>query len=746
MSEKSTPENSPVVAEAVGSRDSLHTAPNSTTESSTAVTSRKETRRWLLKLMIQPVLLIVSGAILIASLGIAQRCGWISAGSMSSSSSASSTEAVSYICPMMCTPPSSEPGRCPVCAMELVPATTSSGSSDENAVEIAPAARRVANIQTVEVNAKVVSRKIQAVGEITFDESTLRTISAYVDGRIEELFADFTGVEVANGDHLALLYSPRLYSAQVELLLAKRARENSRDSTLLRVSQSNQELYESARQRLIEMGLTDSQIQSLEQKDEASSRLKICAPNQGTVIEKLAVEGQYVTEGQPIYRLADLSTVWLMLELFPEDAAEVRYGQKVEAVVQSMPSRVFSGRVAFVDPHVDSRTRTVGIRVAFPNPDGRLKIGDYTKATIQVPISSNGEDRSTVYDSELANRWISPRHPHVIRDDPGICPLSGLELVHASNFGFVDSPTSEAETCTIPRNAVLMAAEHSIVYVETEPGRFEIRAVTLGPNIDDKVVVFSGLKKGDKVATDGNFLIDSQMQLAGNPSLIDPTRILKSDGFSFTDEMLAAIGELSADEQGLAKTQQICPVTEMPLGSMGKPIKIDLNGETVFLCCQGCEGRLRSEPDLYMANLRKPKADDEMDPEVRKALDQLSPDDRTLAIRQKNCPVADYPLGAMGVPIKVDVQGTPVFICCEGCRTSLLASPAKYLDKLKSSPAEPGPSGFSPPPMGPIEVVDTPGYAPEIGEIQIIEDDSNASDSSESHAASRPQGDQEERR
>ncbi|MAT50860.1 MAG: hypothetical protein CMK32_06730 [Porticoccaceae bacterium] len=747
MCENLTPDNKPVVPEIVESIDVQEPDAGSTQRQDPPIPqSRTESRRWWLKLMIQPTLLIVSGAIVIAGLGLAQKYEWISAGTLSASAPSAAGEEVSYICPMMCTPPSSEPGRCPVCAMELVPATSNSGSDNKDSVEIAPAARRVANIQTVDVKTAAISRKIRAVGEITFDESTLKTIAAYVDGRIEKLYADFTGVEVANGDHLALIYSPGLYSAQVELLLAKKAMENSKDSTLLRVSQSNQELYESAKQRLIEMGLTDNQIQSLEQDEKASSRLKVCAPNQGTVIEKLAVEGQYVTEGQPIYRLADLSTVWLMLELFPEDAADVHYGQKVEAIVQSMPSRTFTGRVAFVDPQVDPKTRTVGIRVVFPNPDRRLRIGDYTKASIRVPVSTKGVESDEFYDSELANRWISPRYPHVISDEPGVCPLSGLDLVRTSTYGYRDSPASQEETCTVPRNAVLMAAERSIVYVETKPGRFEIRDVTLGPSVDGQIVVFSGLQRGDKVATDGNFLIDSQMQLAGNPSLIDPTRIKKSEGVIFTEEMLAAIAKLPAEEQAQAKMQQICPVTEMPLGSMGKPVKIDLDGETVFLCCQGCEGSLRREPDVYMANLKQSRGEVAIDPEIQKALDQLPPDDRQIAMQQKTCPVADYPLGAMGVPIKVDVQGTPVFICCEGCRSRLLASPKEYLDKLKASVGESAPSDIAPPPTGVMEIVDAPGLAPQIGEIELIVDDTNESDSSAPHSASRHQLDQEEQR
>jgi Cu(I)/Ag(I) efflux system membrane fusion protein len=303
---------------------------------------------------------------LIVGLGVAQRFGLISAGGGSERHANNGNSSSRYICPMMCTPPQSEPGRCPVCAMELVPATTGGGGG-ELSIEIDPAARRVANIETVPVRAAPMSRTIRAIGELTYDEGTLKTISAYVDGRLDRLYADYTGVVVNKGDHLALVYSPRLYSSQVEYLLAKKSRDNGRNSTLARVVESNEELLKNARQRLIELGMTETQIDQLESDGEANSRLHLCAPISGTVIKKLAVEGQYVKEGQAIYQLADLSTVWLMLRLFPEDAAAMRYGQKVEAEVQSLAGRKFTGRVAFIDPSVDPKTRTVGVRVVIPN-------------------------------------------------------------------------------------------------------------------------------------------------------------------------------------------------------------------------------------------------------------------------------------------------------------------------------------------------------------------------------------------
>jgi Cu(I)/Ag(I) efflux system membrane fusion protein len=424
---------------------------------------------------------------------------------------------------------------------------------------------------------------------------------------LERLYADYDGVVVAKVDHLALVYSPQLYSAQIELLLAKRAHQEGQSSTLQRVVQSNHQMYLSAKQRLIELGMTETQIEQLESDDEASSRMHLCAPISGTVIEKLAVEGEYVKEGQAIYRLADLSTVWLMLELFPEDAAIVRYGQKVEAEVRSFPGTKFTGRVAFVDPNVDPQTRTVGVRVVIENEGGLLRVGDYAKATIDVPIGNQRE--ALVFDPELANKWISPRHPHIVSDSPGTCPLCGIDLVPAAQFGFTDSADANSIATVVPRDAVLMAGSHSVLYVETQPGRFEIRRVVLGPELGDRIVIRRGVEAGEQVATRGNFLIDSQMQLAGNPSLIDPYKTELTPESEPSPKVIAALAPLSPDDRRQAESQRICPVANVPLGSMGIPIKVEVQGTSIFICCEACRKSLLKEPDKYLAQraLSSPK-------------------------------------------------------------------------------------------------------------------------------------------
>jgi Cu(I)/Ag(I) efflux system membrane fusion protein len=407
--------------------------------------------------------------------------------------------------------------------MELVAATTSGGTDlDDISIKINSAQRRLSNIETAEVKQEPVVATIHTVGSIAIDESRMATIASYIDGRLERLFADYTGVDVAEGDHLAVIYSPELYSAQVEYMETRKAIREMSSAALAAVREAQTRLATNSRHRLVELGMTAEQIIELEQTDEAKSRLTIYTPIGGTVIEKLAVEGKYVTAGEPIYRIADLSTVWLVLELFPEDAARIRYGQRVEAEMQSLPDQVFEGRVAFIDPQVNPRHRTVGVRVEFLNDEAKLRPGDYANANIFLPVGQTGE----VYDAYLAGRWISPMHPQIISELPGKCTICGMDLVPTSEYGYSNTPVAQPVSRYVPRSAVLMAGSNSVVYVESEPGRFEIRPVIIGPILRDKVIIVAGLEPGERIATAGNFLIDSQMQLAGKPSLIDPSRAM----------------------------------------------------------------------------------------------------------------------------------------------------------------------------------------------------------------------------
>jgi membrane fusion protein, copper/silver efflux system len=476
--------------------------------------------RWMLRRLLPVGVFFAAGVGLIVLVGVAQRLGWLPKHEGSPADSADAAAGSVYTCPMH--PQIRQPtrGRCPICGMELVPAASGAANLDELAVRIEPAQRRLANIQTAPVTNGLVEAELRTVGAIAIDESRQATIAAYIDGRLERLFADYTGIDIKKGDHLAVIYSPQLYSAQVEYLEARRSAAST--GGLAAVRQATESLAANTRQRLREFGMTDEQLADLEKTGQAQSRLTIYAPQGGTVTEKPAVEGNYVKAGDPIYRIAELSTVWLMLKLFPDDAARIRFGQRVEAVVQSMPGESLLGRVAFIDPTVDPKTRTVGVRVELLNEQKRLRPGDYAEARITLPIGPQGE----VYDADMAGKWISPMHPQVIRDEAGQCPICGMDLVPTSRYGFSGKPLPPPSSLSVPRSAVLLAGGNSIVYVETQPGRFEIRPLKLGPILHDRIVILEGLQTGENVATAGNFLIDSQMQLAGKPSLIDPTRAL----------------------------------------------------------------------------------------------------------------------------------------------------------------------------------------------------------------------------
>nr|WP_202908809.1 efflux RND transporter periplasmic adaptor subunit [Roseimaritima ulvae] len=467
----------------------------------------------------QAATVVVVAGIVFFLLGVAQRTKWLTADGFSGGQGEFVTETGGgeekrYICPMMCTPPSTEPGRCPVCAMELVEAT-GGGGGDGISVTIEASARRLVGIQTAMSKMGDINRTIRTIGSIDFDESQLSTISAYIDGRLEKMYANYAGVKVHEGDDLALIYSPQLYTAQTEFITSMDA-----DGKIGRFQMDNGDLNQMARENLAELGMTQTQIDQLAKSGEPMSRIRIKSPQSGTVIEKSAVEGDYVKTGQKLYRVADLTSVWLMLDLFPDDASAVRFGQQVEAEIQSIPGEVFTGRVAFIDPTVNPKTRTVRVRVEIMNFDGKLRPGDYATARVTVPAIPMDQD----YDPALANKYISPMHPQVIRDEPGKCPLCDMDLVPTSQLGFASEPLPMQQVVTVPRDAVLLAGENSVIYVETEPGRFEIRRVTVGPMNRQEAVIVEGLAAGETVATGGNFLIDSQMQLAGNPSLMDPTK------------------------------------------------------------------------------------------------------------------------------------------------------------------------------------------------------------------------------
>ncbi|HMO13687.1 MAG TPA: efflux RND transporter periplasmic adaptor subunit [Pirellulaceae bacterium] len=539
--------------------------PNVAANTPISVPSRVSLRTliWeLSKLVFVPMLILASFIVCLIILGVAQRTGWLTSDHVNGETgSVADTNdngtSVSYICPMMCVPPTTKPGRCPVCGMELVPAAAVS-TEPSTKIEIDPRSRRIAGIRTVKAESRPLVRKIRGVGSIQYDETKLKTLSAYFDSRVERLFADFTGITVEKGDALALVYSPELYAAQVEFTRAlsflDQASANNRQTDA-----SARQLLNSAQERLTELGMTAEQIEELRQSKQANRRLNLYAPISGTVIEKLAVTGQYLQAGSPIYRLADLSTVWLVVQVFPDDAALIQVGHEMTASTQSMSGQPICGVVDFIEPNVDEDLRTVGVRMIVDNRHGQFRPGEFARATIEVPVLN--------------------------RD------------------GTVENMV------TVPRNSLLSIGETSLLYVETKPGEFHLRRVVTGPASEGMVAILEGLSAGENVVAQSTFLLDAQMQLQGNPSLIDPNKAVTEIELSDAElaEIDAALAPLSAADRDLAEAQVICPVMEVRLGSMGMgtPIKLEVLGTNVFICCEGCRNRLVAEPERYLQVLQR---------------------------------------------------------------------------------------------------------------------------------------------
>ena len=503
------------------------------------------------KLIVQPMLAIVFVIGMAYMFGYAQRnFDWFT-NAATSAGDVEAEEDTLYACSMLCVFVKA-PGRCPVCGMELQKIDVPGDPKDIFGVTIDPTARRLANIETVAALNMPIANEIEVLGKVTYDETTEATISSYVDGRVEDLLVDYTGAKVTKGDQLALIYSPDLYSDQVGFLSAKKASENTRSNNE-RVINSNQRMYESARRRLIEFGLPESEVDAIEQRNKPDSRVRIFAPMSGTVVEKLVDEGKYVKTGMPILKIADLSQVWLMLEMYPKDTASLNIGQSVTVTMHSLPGQKFEGQISFVDPMVDEKTQTVDVRVVIPNEAGLIKIGDFGKARIKKSL------------------------------------------------------VNDQQRVVVPRDAILMNGDDSVAYVETEPGRFEFRKVAVAEIMGDKVALSSGIQPGEQVAASGVFMLDSTFNIQGKVSLIDPNRAAVKNESQHADseaearEIEEAFSELSPEDRKLAEEQVVCPVTEVKLGTlgMGAPIRVKLDDGDAMICCEGCRKSLVNDPKKY---------------------------------------------------------------------------------------------------------------------------------------------------
>lgn len=369
----------------------------------------------------------------------------------------------------------SEPGQCPICGMDLIPARGSSGDggADARRVSLSERAKLLARVRTAEaqrLDSGRVERRL--LGRVDYDERSLRTVTAWVGGRIDRLHVSTTGERVKRGQAIATLYSPEVYSAHQDLIQAKQQLERLQDGATPSSRRAAEAARDATRDRLRLLGVPNSELRAMERANKPSERARIRTPFGGTVIERLATQGSYVETGTGLYRVADLSTLWVQLDAYESDLSVLRAGQEVQLQVEALPGEDFEGRVTFVDPVLDPKTRTARVRIEVKNQDRRLRPGMFVEAKVQSDGPGKGESEA---------------------------PL------------------------VIPATAPLFTGRRSLVYVEVEDAEeptYEARVVTLGSRMGELYPVLAGLEEGERVVVHGAFAIDADLQIQGGDSMM----------------------------------------------------------------------------------------------------------------------------------------------------------------------------------------------------------------------------------
>ena len=478
------------------------------------------------------------------------------------------------------------PGKCPICAMSLIPLVeepAGEGGRSLPVMTLSEKARKLAEVAVAPVERKFVFADIRMVGKIAFDETSMAVITARFPGRIDKLFVNYTGERVGKGEHMAEIFSPELLLAQRELLLAlKTAKDDSGKKDDL---SRGEPLLESVKTKLRRWGFPDTQVDEIIQKREISERLVIYAPVGGVVIEKQAVLGMYFAEKDKLFSIADLARLWLNLEVYESDLKWLWFGQEVSFETEAYPGETFKGAIIFISPVLNNETRTVSVRVDIDNTDGRLKPGMFARAVARARIASNG----LAVANSLKGKWISPMHPEIIKDAPGVCDICGMPLVPAERLmGNTQDASTATPPLVIPATAPLLTGKRAVVYVESpdRKGTYEGRNVELLGKAGDYHLVKNGLKEGELVVVNGNFKIDSAMQINARPSMMS---------MPVEDVRQPAVRGESA-----GRPQAKCPVMG---GDIDKKLFVDVKGKRIYVCCPACIDTIKADPGAYLKKL-----------------------------------------------------------------------------------------------------------------------------------------------
>jgi membrane fusion protein, copper/silver efflux system len=450
--------------------------------------------------------------------------------------------------------PGGKTPHCPICGMPLslrkigVKEPLPPGVTGR--VQLSPERVQLAGVQTVEVAYRPMTLQTVTVGNVAYDESRLSRIVSRVGGYVEKLYVDRTFVPVAKGDPLAEIYSPELFATSQELLLASRRN-------------ANEDLVRNARERLKLLGVADEEIESIISSGKALPRLTLRAPRGGQVIGKQIVAGMKVDEGMTLLEIVDLSVVWIEADVFEKDIGNLHIGQTIEATVEAIPGKTFTGKIAAVYARLNTDTRTNRVRFEVNNDSSDLRPGMFATVRIDTPLTS----------------------------------LKAFENI-----------AKDGQVPAVPEAAVIDTGVQKIVYIERKPGIFEGVEVELGPQVGGYYPIAKGLEPGQKIVAAGSFLIDAETRLkpvavaytgtsggtkTESPQAISSTAAPSAD---LSAKSIANIEKLPLEDQKLAKEQKTCPITNQPLGSMGVPVVVTLDGQKVFLCCSGCIEEAKKDP------------------------------------------------------------------------------------------------------------------------------------------------------
>ena len=483
-----------------------------------------------------------------------------------------------YYCPMHPTVVQEQPGSCPICGMPL--SKRKKGEKETlppgvaSRLSLSPDRVAQAGVETVSVEYRPLAEVVTTVGSVAFDERRLARLASKVKGmsRVEELFVNFNGTEVKEGEPLAEIWSPELNQAIKELLIAKQSsneRAGLKSAAARELLGGGEDLVSLGRQKLARWGITPKQVDEILAKGAPEYRIPILSPISGVVVRKYVFEGQYVAEGEVMFEVADLSHLWVQAQVYEGQVGLVQVGQQVEAEVEAYPGEVFPGAVAFRDPVLNASTRTLNVRFDLPNPDGKLQPGMYATVTLKTPVA-----KTPAFRTRLAARRTPAKRTHFTVKDQELCLVTNAKLgsmgdpvpvevsgtslwmccegceaklkAAPSKYLAKLEPAPEDSVLTVPESAVIDTGRRKLVFVEAEPGVFEGREVVLGPPSGDLYPVLEGLGLGDKVAAAGSFLLDAETRLKASSGPSSPTPDVAEPPGSVKPPMAAAPASSSA--------------------------------------------------------------------------------------------------------------------------------------------------------------------------------------------------------